>query len=452
MRIRSRLAVIFGKIVGVVIRRLGRGNGSVFPGAVARWIDPDILSVLSEMVRKQIIVVTGTNGKTTANNILFHVLSAEGEKVVCNNMGANLTDGVVTAFLAAADRWGRLDADYACVEVDELSCVKIFPQLKPDWVLVTNLFRDQLDRTGEVDLLRARMAQALALVPEAGLILNCDDICSVTLAAECANPVETYGIDEKIDEGIPVGARESIFCPFCGKRLVYEFIQYGQLGMYRCTGCGRKRPSPKVAVRNIEVSDGGYTYTLDGIRIESGGGAPYNIYNTLSAYAALCAADAPRDHFQQAMRQFDYGNKRERSFTINEAHVELCLAKNPVGFQQKLFLIQKDPKPKDVVIQINDTRIDGEDISWLWDVDYQYLAGANTATVTAGGARRDDLALCLKYGGIRCSSTADLRETVEKLTRSGSKNLYIITNYSGLYSTNHMLDQMQSARKEGMAS
>ena len=132
--------------------------------------------------------------------------------------------------------------------------------------------------------------------------------------------------------------------------------------------------------------------------------------------------------------------------------VELFLAKNPVGFQQKLFLILKDPKPKDVVIQINDTRLDGEDVSWLWDVDYQYLAGANAETITAGGARRDDMVLCLKYGDIQCGSTADLRETMEILTEKGSKNVYIITNYSGLYSTNLMLDQMQSAWKEGMTS
>ena len=107
---------------------------------------------------------------------------------------------------------------------------------------------------------------------------------------------------------------------------------------------------------------------------------------------------------------------------------------------------------KDVVIQINDTRLDGEDVSWLWDVDYQYLAGANAETITAGGARRDDMVLCLKYGDIQCGSTADLRETMEILTEKGSKNVYIITNYSGLYSTNLMLDQMQSAWKEGMTS
>lgn len=452
MRIRSRLAVLCGKFVYTVIRRFGRGSGSVFPGMVARRIDPDILSVLAGMVRKQIIAVTGTNGKTTANNILYHVLSAEGERVVCNKMGANLTDGVITAFVLAAGRRGRPDADYACLEVDELSCGEIFRQIKPDCVLVTNLFRDQLDRTGEVDLLRERLAKAIRLVPKAQLVLNCDDICCITLGAECGNRTVMYGINERIDEGIPAGPRESTFCPFCGRRLVYDLIQYGQLGIYRCPGCGIKRPCPEVAIQNIATGRGKYTYTLDGMRIDSGASAPYNLYNTLSAYAALYAVDAPRRHFCQAMRFFDYGNRRESVFMINEAHVELCLAKNPVGFQQKLFLIQKDPKPKDVVIQINDTRLDGEDISWLWDVDYQYLAGANTATVTAGGARRDDLALCLKYGGIRCFSTADLRETVEKLTKSGSKNLYIITNYSGLYSTNHMLDQMQSAWKEGMVS
>lgn len=129
----------------------------------------------------------------------------------------------------------------------------------------------------------------------------------------------------------------------------------------------------------------------------------------------------------------------------------LHLAKNPIGFQQKISLVLKDPKPKDVIIQINDTYQDGEDISWLWDVDFQYLADANAVTITTNGTRRHDMGLRLKYEDIRCTSTTDLRGTVEKLTKTGTKNMYVIVNYSGLYRTNHLLGELEKATKEETA-
>ncbi len=450
MRIRSRLAVLCAKMVCAVIRILGKGSGSAFPGYVARRIDPEILSVLSGMVRKKIIAVTGTNGKTTTNSILYHALKAEGQKVVYNSMGANLLDGVISAFIQAAGKSGRLDADYACLEVDEMASTGVFPGLSPNCILLTNLFRDQLDRTGEVDLVRDRIQKAAEEVPGAVLVVNCDDICSWTLGWGCGNPVLTYGISEKLAEGLPGGPRETEFCPFCGERLVYTFFQYGQLGIYRCPGCGMERPRPDISASDIFWSGGTCSITLDGHPVRAGARAPYNVYNILSAYAVLCAMDAPRGHFGETIGRFDYGNCREGSFRIRKSRVQLYLAKNPVGFQQKLFLLLKDPEPKDVVIQINDTRLDGEDVSWLWDVDYRVLNRANAATVTTGGARGGDMELCLKYNDISCKYNRNLKETVEKLTAEGSRNLYIITNYSGLYTTNRMLQKLQERGKDGV--
>lgn len=152
--------------------------------------------------------------------------------------------------------------------------------------------------------------------------------------------------------------------------------------------------------------------------------------------------DAPTARFKAAIESFDYGNNREDIFTINNARVQLHLAKNPIGFQQKISLVLKDPNPKDVIILINDTYQDGEDVSWLWDVDFQYLADANTKTILTSGNRRYDMGLRLKYEDIPCGSTTDMKKSIIDLTARGTKNLYVIVNYSGLYQTNHLLNAL----------
>lgn len=447
MKLRSKLAIFCAKLVYTISTKLKKGRGSSLPGRVAEYIDPEILTMLSGMVKEKVIVVTGTNGKTTTNGILTHVLEAHGQKVISNRLGANLPDGVVSAFVLAADRQGQIDADYACIEVDELSSEAVFSRLKPDCVIVTNIFRDQMDRIGEVDTVCKKIKKALKSVPEAELILNGDDVCSLMLADRCRNPVTTYGIDEKLAENLPAGPREIVFCPVCGTRLEYDLIQYGQLGIWHCPACGLHRPRPDISAANIDFNGGCYSFTLAGTRMTPHIQGPYNVYNTLAAYAVLWILGAPRQKFRSVVERLDYGNDRESTFTINSTHVRLFLAKNPVGFQQKLFLIQQDPNPKDVLIQINDTKLDGEDISWLWDVDYDNLADASVESVTVGGMRGSDMELCLKYEGIPCSFTTDFRSTVQELTLQGGRNLYIITNYSGLYRTNRMLRGLQSVGK-----
>lgn len=293
MNFRSWIAVICGKLAYYVLRKLGRGSGSVLPGQIAHRINPEILTELSGMVRKKIIAVTGTNGKTTTNHILAHVLEESGQKTVCNSQGANLMNGIITAFVLAAGANGKLDADYACIEVDELASVEIFPKLKPDLVVLTNVFRDQLDRMGEVDLVCNKIQKAIESVPDVRLVVNCDDIASYALALQCGRQTVTVGIGEQIAAGMPAGIGESMFCPFCGSRLIYEFVHYGQLGIYHCPGCGLERPRPDVTVTDVAYRNGTYAFVLDGVRIESGASAPYNVYNTLSAYAALKAVALP---------------------------------------------------------------------------------------------------------------------------------------------------------------
>lgn len=449
MRFRSKLAVKCAKTTSSLIKKLNRGSGVTLPGYVARLIDPNILKEMAGQVREKIIVTMGTNGKTTTNAILCRALESEGNKVIINRTGANMLNGIISAFVLSTDKSGHLDADYACIEVDEIASVGVLPKLGPDCALLTNISRDQLDRFGEVDITYNKLMAAVTSVPDTTLIINCDDILSYSLAQNSGNPYVTYGISEQIFDDISRSEiRESIFCRKCGKKLEYDFFHYGQLGIYHCPNCGWERPVPDYAAEHIGLRDELYFFDMDGLHIDSTVRTPYNIYNTLSAYVALKTMGAGYAGFKQMIESFDYGNNRESVFRINGAKVQLHLAKNPIGFQQKVSLVLKDSKPKDIIIQINDTYQDGEDISWLWDVDFQYLADSNARTIITAGTRRHDMGLRLKYEDVSCDSTTDIRASVIDCVQNGTKNLYVIVNYSGLYQTNHMLTELEKGGEE----
>lgn len=447
-RFRLLSAVCLGRLAGFVSRISRRGKGAVICGAAARRIMPEILPVLAGKVREKIFVVTGTNGKTTVSRMLCESLEREGKRVVCNQTGANQLNGIVSAFVAAAGSGGELDADYACIEVDEMEAGKVFSWLQPDIVVLTNIFRDQLDRSGEVDKVLERLRGAVSSVSHAILLYNGDDCLARRVALQCKNPSAAYGIGENFcGESFRTGNREGVFCGFCGNRLEYRKIQYGQLGDYFCPGCGFKRPDPRYTALKIIALENWYSFELNGRPFLAKTRAPYQVYNILAAYSALMESGASIKHFKETVAAFDYGNGRERVFFIGKSRIQLHLAKNPVGFQQKLSLLLKDEKPKDLVIQINDEFQDGRDVSWLWDVDFEKLAGARVKTLVAAGSRRYDMELRLKYENIPCEVTEKFLKTVRELVRSGTGNLYVIVNYSGLYPANRFLQKLQDYGK-----
>lgn len=447
MELRTKLAIYAAKLTSLFIRILHIGNGATLPGYAARLIDPNILSIMSGMVVGDVIAVMGTNGKTTTNSLLRQALSSRNKTVISNQTGANMENGIISSFALAADWRGRLRADCACIEVDENASVHVLPSLKPSCIIITNLSRDQLDRYGETDIVFEKLKSAIQSVPEAQLVLNSDDVLSYSLAYGCSNPVTTYGIHEQIfGSSAGTGSQESIFCRCCGAKLTYSAFYYGHLGIWNCPRCGVRRQEPTYAATGISGHGGTYSFHVNGVYIHTAAQAAYNVYNTLSAYAALCII-GKAGQFAQSAADFNYGNGREKTFTVYGSHIHLHLAKNPVGFQQKLSLLLKDQKPKDIIIQINDKPQDGKDISWLWDVDFQCLSDANAASISISGTRKLDMGLRLKYEEIPHCFIDDIRKALKKIAIQGSGNLYVISNYSGLYGLSHMLAALQKGAK-----
>lgn len=445
MKIRRILAVWTARAACGICRRMGR-QGVTWAGKLALMIDPPILRELAAEVRKDIFIVCGTNGKTTTNNLLCSALEAEGQKVICNRTGSNMLNGVAAAFVLAASLGGKIDADYACIEVDEASTRHIFPQFKPDHMVLTNLFRDQLDRYGEIDITMDILKKVIDSAPQMDLIVNGDDALSAFLAMECQNPSVTYGISEQVTGSSDTREiREGRFCKKCGARLSYHFYHYSQLGDYSCPQCDFSRPSIDYDARDVQVGDQ-ISFRVGGEHIIADYRGFYNVYNILAAYAAGKHTGFSLTHFNQMLKDFHPENGRMESFRIRDTSIVLNLAKNPAGFNQNISAVMTDTRPKDLIIVINDNEQDGTDISWLWDVDFDRFSEDQIHSITVSGIRCQDMRLRLKYADIPSILEADVGSAIWARIVDGCGNLYVLVNYTALFNTRNILKKLEDER------
>lgn len=441
MRVRRLIAIWSAKIISTACRFSGR-QGVTLAGKIAFKIDPQILKDLSSQVREKIFVVCGTNGKTTTNNLLCAAVKSEKKKLVCNKTGSNMLQGVVAAFVLAAKNNGKLDADYACIEIDEASTLRVFPHMKPDYMILTNLFRDQLDRYGEIDITMNMLEKAIQMAPDMTVIVNGDDALSTYLAMKSGNPYKTYGISERVFENENTHEiREGRFCKKCGTQLNYQFYHYSQMGIYDCPGCDFTRPEIDFDASHIEMSDG-LGFDVDGRHIDSRYKGFYNIYNILAAYSAARSAGLSILKFEKILKKFNPHNGRMEEFEVDGTHITLNLAKNPAGFNQNISAVFDDRKEKDVIIVINDNAQDGIDISWLWDVDFDRFAEDNIRSITVSGIRCQDMRLRMKYVDIQSELIEDVKSAIEARVKDGCKNLYVLVNYTALFSSRAILEEM----------
>ena len=445
MNIRRLLAVWSAHFIKTACRLTGK-QGATLAGKAALSIYPPILSELAKEVKKDIFVVCGTNGKTTTNNLLASVLEANGQKVICNRTGSNMLNGVVSAFVLNTGLSGHLKADYACIEIDEASTVRVFPHFQPDFMVLTNLFRDQLDRYGEIDTTMNLLSKAMKMAPKMKLLINGDDSLSTFLALDNKNEYAAYGISQKVlsDENSRE-IREGRFCKRCGEKMQYHFYHYSQLGDYYCPHCGFKRPHLDFDGTNVKL-DEGITFDVNDFHVKANYRGFYNVYNILAVYGAASMANISLEHFNDVLGNFTPQFGRNELFEIRGTKVMLNLAKNPAGFNQNISAVMTDTSPKDIIILINDNSQDGTDISWLWDVDFDRLKDANAASITVCGIRCLDMALRLKYVDIPSDVEQDIEKAIENKIQNGTKNLYVLVNYTGLYTTHNLLKKMEGRK------
>ena len=435
------LAIVTAKIVALLSKIKG-GKSSSVPGAVALKICPDLIARLSSQVRKGIITVCGTNGKTTTNNLMCSALEGAGYKVVCNKLGANMKNGVATAFALSASLGGKIDADYASIEVDEASTVRVFEYMKPDAMVITNLFRDQLDRYGEIDITINILDKAIEMAGDITLVLNADDPLCAQFGARHKVKTVYYGISEKVLAQTN-DTKEGRFCPICGAQQWYDYYHYSQLGDYQCTKCSFKRPTPDVEVKNVKLSPQ-MSFEINSVPMSLNYRGFYNIYNMIGVYAGLKALGIDTSNFKDLLKSYKPQIGRMEEIVLKGKPVVLNLAKNPAGFNQAIQTVVSDDRKKDAIIAINDNANDGRDVSWLWDVDFEKISSPSLNSLTCTGIRLYDIALRFKYSDVKVDlTTKDMKSAILKALDTDSEIVYILVNYSAMYTTEDIMLELK---------
>jgi UDP-N-acetylmuramyl tripeptide synthase len=447
--LRSKLTV--ARAVGGLARAAGRGGGTSLPGKVLMRLEPDAIRSLAGRLPHGSVAISATNGKTTTAAMVAAILERRGTRLVHNRAGANMAGGIASTLLDAA-RGGGIDGELGLFEVDEFWLPQLAQQLRPRAVLLSNLFRDQLDRYGELETIADRWAAVVAALPaEARLVLNADDPLVADLGRERAG-VTTFGVE---DDAMALPemqhAADSKHCRRCGHAYAYEAIYLGHLGRYRCPRCGRRRPRPDVVAEQVRL-DGtrGATFLL---RID--GEAPrsaavslplpglYNVYNALGA-AALChALGVPFDDVVAGLAAVAAAFGRAETIDVDGRALSILLVKNPAGANEVLRTLALEAGPLDVLAVLNDNVADGRDVSWVWDADFELLAG-RVRRVTCAGTRAAELAVRLKYAGLDPQRLAVVPELADALDAAlvadeDAGPLYALPTYTALLALRELL-------------
>ncbi len=457
---RRRAALLSGRLVGAASRALGRGGGTAIPGLVAGRIAPDLVDALAGVADRGAVLVTGTNGKTTTAHLLTAAARAAHLDVVANPSGSNLERGLVGALVDGAGHLGALPEPsdrVAVLEVDEAAAAALLPRIHPRVAVFLNLFRDQLDRYGEVDSIARGWRHALER--EGGgptLVLNADDP-SVAQLAQCARgDVVFFGIDDtRVALRAAEHAADARFCA-CGGMFEYAARFVGHVGHWRCPSCGRSRPTPAVLARHVELGESSVRFELVTpelqVPVELPQAGLYSVYNAVAAAAAAFALALPSEAVVAALEDAGPAFGRQERFIVRGRQVRILLAKNPAGLNEVVRALAAGQRDLHMLWLLNDGIQDGRDVSWIYDADVEPLVG-RAAALTVSGARADDLALRLHLGGleptlVESDVAVALGRAVDALPEGG--RLDIVATYTAMLEVRALLAAWTGGRQYWM--
>ena len=436
---RAVLAIILCKTLRKVSRLLHRG-GTALPGRFAMKLCPDLLSCLSGSV--QTVAVTGTNGKTTCCRMVEEAFSEAGFSYFANRSGANLMSGILTEFVMNCTLSGKAKKDFAVIECDEAAARTVFGQLQPKVIVVTNLFRDQLDRYGEITHTLNNIREGIRTVPTATLCLNADCSLTSSLASEeLPNPILWYGIDRTAAlSAASTSLSDASHCIRCKTEYQYDYHTYAHLGGFRCPNCGYCRHETDFAVTGIihmgsQSSEVLFRTPFSEEPLLINLPAAYNLYNASAAITAAHVMGIQQETWQHALTSFSCGFGRMENFPL-AGGTKMILAKNPAGCSQALEFISNVTKPFILVSCLNDRSADGTDISWIWDADFEVLAPiADLITrIYVSGDRAEDLWLRFKYAGLPDNRIQVIHgpEKLVDVLESESLPVFIMPTYTAM--------------------
>ena len=449
--LRMVLSVGVCKLTRMLLHFLHRG-GTALPGKMAMLIDKDILEVVSRGVK--VLVVTGTNGKTTTTHMISHALSTNGIRHLTNYTGANLLSGITAEFCCSASLTGKAKVDYAVIECDEGVLAQVTGLIRPFAIVVTNLFRDQLDRYGEVERVLSALIRGIEKVPQAMLCLNADCALISSLALSTGNPVLYYGLNTPSEEYRHSEFSDTVSCIRCKAAYKYRYHTYAHLGDFYCPDCGYSRPAADVGVERIMEADQRGSFVS--VRIENEElnvriplPTIVNIYNTCAAICGCLAFSRQMNNEQPSPKQFcasfssvepSFG--RMEIFDLNGVFLQIILVKNPVGCDQVISYLTRLNKDYLLAVSLNDRLADGRDISWIREANYEWLADdPHLNCVYVLGDRAEDMRLRLKEAGFAEEKLIRLDNYNALLLRLQEKRLpmYALPNYTAMLSLRNVV-------------
>lgn len=439
MDVRLFIAVLVAKIISLLTKTFAKGGGTAAPGLYALKIDSKLIRKLSKSLKKGTIIVAGTNGKTTTSRMIATILNDSGATYIHNEEGSNLLRGVASALTAKASVMGKVNADWAVWEIDEATLPLMLVEVRPQLVVLTNLFRDQLDRYGEVAKIRNVWQRALQqLGPETTLVLNADDPSIAHLGHNLQAKTLYYGLDHPPREDRVSTTADANFCAVCSSPLSYEAVYYSHIGRYRCRKCGFERPIPSLVAASLREDEDKTAVKITTGDWTGGGNIPlpgiYNVYNALAAFSVADGLGLKKDEALKSLESFSGVFGRVEKVQINGKQAKLFLVKNPTGFNEVLHaLTHKGQSYEQIVIGINDNFADGRDISWLWDVAFETLGGKVTEVI-ATGLRSYDLAVRLKYAGIEQVMAVNNFNTIINKMKETNTPVPILLTYTTMLS------------------